>query len=143
MKNTVQLKKIAKPNDIVVLDTVHGVFTAQLGDPRFVQGNYFAVGDQELSVFASDRNLFLQWNDKRWNFKDLASKTRYAHDFQKKMTTFSVENVTIQYPAWWANDPTFDPNEPERDEEEDLFAYVASLVHNEQMQQRLINTWDK
>ena len=39
MKNTVQLKKIAKPNDIVVLDTVHGVFTAQLGDPRLPGGD--------------------------------------------------------------------------------------------------------
>jgi hypothetical protein len=73
----------------------------------------------------------------------LASKIQYAHDFQKKTTTFSVENVTIQYPAWWANDPTFDPNEPERDEDEDLFAYVASLAHNEPLQRSLINTWDK
>jgi hypothetical protein len=143
MKKILQLKKIAKPNDIVVFDMAQRVFIAQPGAMQFVQGNYFAVGDQELSGYASDRNLYLQWNDRRWNFKDLASKIRYAHDFQKKMTTFSVENVSIQYPAWWANDPTFDPNEPERDEDEDLFAYVASLAHNEPLQQSLINTWDK
>lgn len=143
MNKTIQLQKIAKPNDIVALDTTRGIFTAQQGNPQFVQGNYVSVDGQELSVFAADKNLFFQWNDRRWNFKDLASTVRYYHDFPTKTTTFSIDNVTIQYPAWWANDPTFDPNEPERDEDEDFFAYVAGLAHNDSLQRNLINSWDK
>ncbi|WP_371766657.1 hypothetical protein [Massilia sp.] len=126
-----------------MLDTALGIFIPQLGTAPTVQGNYCVVAGQELSVFAADKNLYFQWNNSRWNFKDLASKVRYTHDFQDKTTSFSIGDMAVRYPAWWADDPTFDPNEPERDEGEDFFAYIASLAHNDLVQQNLINSWDK
>ena len=89
------------------------------------------------------KNLYFQWNQARWNFKDLALAVRYQHDFPKKVTMFSIGDVAIEYPAWWACDPTFDPSVPERDEDEDFYAYVASLAHDGPLRQTLIDGWDK
>lgn len=143
MNKIVHLKEIFKPNDIVVLDTMSGRFGRQSSEAVHIQGNYCVMADQEVSVFTADGNLYFQWNDRRWNLKGLASAVRYVHDFQGRMTSFSVGDVTIRYRAWWADDPTFEPNEPERDEDEDFFAYVASLAHNESLQRILIDSWDK
>lgn len=143
MERAIHLKNIAKPKDVVVLDTMLGKFFPGLNSAQIVRGNYFAVRDQEMSVFLSDSILYFQWNDKRWSFTDLAPVVKYGHNFQEKLTEFAIGDVAIEYPAWWASDPTFDPNMPERDEDEDLFAYVASLAHNGALQRTLIKSWDK
>jgi hypothetical protein len=143
MNKLIQLKNIINPQEIIMLDTDLATFTALPNGSPSVQGSYSKIDGDELGVFADGGNLFFQWNKQRWNFKDLSSKIRYGHDFKKKLTTFSVEDRSIQYPSWWADDPTFDPSVPERDEDEDFFAYVASLASNDGLQKILINSWNK
>jgi hypothetical protein len=108
-----------------------------------IQGNYVSAEGHELSAFAADGNLFFQWNKKRWSFNDLPGKIAYRHDLQNKMTTFSVESESIQYPAWWRDDPGFSPFLPERDEDEDFFGYIFSLAHDQELQKILIKSWSK
>ena len=88
MNNAVELKNISKPDNIVALDTMLGTFTPQPGEAMSVQENYCVLADQERSIFAADGRLYFQWNNRCWNFKDIASTARYAHDFQNKMTLF-------------------------------------------------------
>lgn len=108
-----------------------------------VQGNYTAINGQEVCIFAENKNLYLQWNARRWNFRDIAGKLKYEHDFHRNMTTFSVGDLAINYIAWWANDPTFEPGLVGRDEDEDIFAYVARLASDNQLQQMLTQSRDK
>ena len=143
MKKFVKLRKIPSSDETVVLDTERGTFATQPGSSESIEGNYTIENGQELSVFAADHNLFFQWNNKRWNFKDLRAKLRYQHDLQRKITIFSIGDVTIQYPAWWVGDPTFQPFIPERDQDEDFFGYIASLARDDEWQRTLIETWDK
>jgi hypothetical protein len=91
MEKIIRLMNIAKLNDIVVLDTIRGQFSAARDSSQTIQGNYLAVGDQEMGIFAVGKNLYFQWNKARWNFKDLALAARYQHDFPKKVTVFLLE----------------------------------------------------
>jgi hypothetical protein len=143
MKKFICLKKIVSPNETVLLDTESGTFNVRPGSSEQVQGNYIALYGHEVSIFATDKNLFLQWGTERWNFKDVRPILKYEHDFNNKTTFFSVGDKAIRYLAWWADDPTFDPNLPERDEDEDFFGYVARLADDEQFRQVLIQSWDK
>ncbi|OXJ17637.1 hypothetical protein CFB39_13475 [Burkholderia sp. AU6039] len=142
MKN-VQLGVINHPSRFMELDTETGVFSALAGDGYVARGNYIAVEGQEVAVFAADRQLYLQWNKRRWNFADLGRNVKYEHDFQRGVTTFSIDGDTIHYPAWWVGDETFDPNLPELDEDEDHFAYIASLTKNKELQRSLIDVWSR
>ncbi|WP_175853291.1 hypothetical protein [Burkholderia anthina] len=142
MKN-VQLGVINRPSSFVELNVETGVFSALVGDGYVARGNYIAVEDQDVAVFAADRQLYLQWNKRRWNFADLGHNVKYEHDFHRGVTTFSIDGDAIQYPAWWVGDETFDPNLPELDEDEDHFAYIASLAKNKELQRSLIDVWSR
>lgn len=143
MKKLLNLKKINRPTELMVLDTEQGVFSTQTEECNVTNGSYLNVGGHEFAIFAADQNLFFQWEKMRWNFKELKHSIRYAHDFQRKVTIFSVDGKRLEYPAWWVGDITFDPNIPERDEDEDILAYVANLAKNEELQTVLIKKWDK
>jgi hypothetical protein len=77
VKKVIQLKKVARPQESVVLDTETGAFSVSpsLGT-NDVQGNYMSVAGQEFGVFASDGGLYFQWNSKRWNLHGLEARMR-------------------------------------------------------------------
>ena len=144
MNKTVRLRNVNSPQEIVVLNTVHGTFSHPLPNrDEHVHGNYMTVGGQEFGVFASDNNLYFQWNSRRRKLHGLGPRVTYVHDFRGKTTSFSVDDERIQYPAWWIVDTTFDPSMHERDEDEDFLAYVADLAKNDELQKTLIQSWDK
>ncbi len=143
MKKTVQLKKINRPNEIVVLDIERGTVSPKQDATTDICGNYTDFEGQEFGVFALNGALYFQWNNRRWNFQGLGPKVKYEHNFQRKTTSFSIDGESIEYPAWWVGDPTFDPNLPERDEDEDFLAYISNLARNDGLQKILIQTWDK
>ncbi|KAF0813411.1 hypothetical protein IGB42_02340 [Andreprevotia sp. IGB-42] len=142
MKKTIVLRTVIHPQKTVVLDTEQGKFAIHAVEDQVAKGNYAVVNGDEFSVFSMDKQLYFQWNTKRWNFRGLGDKVEYRHDFQNGITIFSIEDTMIEYPAWWVGDPIFDPNLPERDEEEDFLGYVAYLAGDGNLQQRLIQSWD-
>ncbi|MEN7433113.1 hypothetical protein VA599_20440 [Chromobacterium sp. TRC.1.1.SA] len=143
MKKNIVLKKATYPHEIVILDAESGRFSMQPAVDSIVQGNYAVVCGDEFGVFATGKNLYFQWNDKCWNFQDIGLMVKYQHDLQRGVTRFSIGDAVIEYPAWWVGDIDFDPNVPERDEDEDFLGYVAHLACDEDLQLVLINSWDK
>ena len=143
MKKTVLLKKANFPSELVALDTERGTFSPAPGGAREVHGNCMSFAGQEFGVFASDGDLYFQWNSRRWSLRGLGARVKYEHDFQRKTTIFSIDGERIEYVAWWVGDVTFDPGLPERDEDEDFLAYVARLARDDGLQQSLIKAWDR
>lgn len=143
MKNTVLLKKVNSPSELFALDTGSGTFSPAPGEARQVHGNFMPIAGQEFGVFASDGDLYFQWNSRRWSLRGLGARVKYQHDFQRKTTIFSIDGERIEYVAWWVGDVSFDPSLPERDEDEDFLAYVAHLARDAGLQQSLIKAWDR
>lgn len=142
MKKSIVLRTVTHPQELVVLDTEQGRFTIQPVGYQAPQGNYATINGEEFGIFSADKQLYFQWNHKRWNFQDLNNKIEYQHDFQQGVTRFSIQDTAIEYQAWWVGDPIFDPNLPERDEEEDFLGYITYLARDENLQQILIHSWD-
>jgi len=51
------------------------------------------------------------------------------------------ENFSIEYDAWWADIPSFEPVEPEMDEDEDFMGYIYAVWMNKTLQNNLISSW--
>ena len=82
----------------------------------------------------------LQFGVQRWPL-DGSVVVNYTHDFDKKTTTFSIGDFSIEYEAWWAFDPTYNKFAPERDEDEDPLAYVYALRMDAQRRGELVRRW--
>ena len=117
------------------------MFTFQSVGTQAIQGSCAVINEEKFGVFAMDNQLYFQWGHKRWNFQDLDSKIKYQHDYQRGVTRFSIESAVVEYQAWWVGDPIFDPNLPERDEEEDFLGYVSYLARDGNLRKNLIKSW--
>lgn len=73
----------------------------------------------------------------------LGQRVQYGHDFRDGTTTFSIDDMSVRYPAWWVGDDTFEPLIPERDKEEDDFAYIAYVAKKTELQQVMIDSWSQ
>ncbi len=111
-------------------------------DARKTQGNMHSVGGHTFALYADGGQLYFQWNRRRWNLRDPDLKIKYRHDFEAKSSVFSANDASLAYPAWWRDDPAFNPNIPEYDEDEDYLAYVFSVKNNLELQKALKRTWD-
>lgn len=140
MMEIVPLEVAYCPDEFVELNTTTGEFAATSEKHRTPRGNYMRIEGQDIAVFAADRQLFLQWGRRRWRFDD-PGEASYFHDFVDGSTTFSIDDSVVHYRAWWVGDPTFEPGVPERDEQEDDFAYLANLIKDGELQRALIDSW--
>jgi hypothetical protein len=141
MGHTVLVDRLYGPWETVLLDVESGSCqTSQGNGNKPTSGNVCLIAGQIFAVYVDESTLYFQWNDRRWNLTSPNINMRYRHDFERKVTVFSVDEKTIEYPAWWRDDPTFDPHIPERDEEEDYLGYVFSFSQNPGLQKSLLKS---
>jgi hypothetical protein len=123
-----------------VLDKVSGTLTPVRGEVLPVRGACTPVKGRDFCLYEEDGCLFIQFGAKRWEIEPNA-KVRYYHDFERKITTFEINDFRIEYEAWWAHDPGFNKFAPEEDETFDFLAYVFQLWVDERRRQGLIEQW--
>ena len=144
MSQHVIVEPLRGPAGLLALDTAAGTATpVDPAAPAVKQGNATRVSGHTFALYADGGMLWFQWDTRRWPFlaDDLA--VRYAHDLVARTTTFAVGDQSVTYPAWWRDDPLFDPLIPERDEEEDDLGYYAALRREPERLRRLLARWSR
>jgi len=109
------------------------------------KGSFHLLGQRPLAIYCENNTLILQIDSDKWDLSSVDLQLRYFHNLANKTTRFEVKSpeksVSIEYKAWWADIPGFEPVEPEMDEDEDFLGYVFAVWKNKQLQQSLISTW--
>jgi hypothetical protein len=101
------------------------------------QGSVAVIEDQTFALYRDGGVLWLQWNEARWPIGSDDVQLNYVHDLDAATTTFSVNERSFTYPAWWRGDPAFDPLLPEEDEHHDFLAFVMVVKQDPAMQASL------
>lgn len=115
----------------LVLEKPTGRLTPATGSEALpVRGFAFPVEGKTFVQYAEDGRMYLQLEAQRWEIGP-ASNVSYGHNFEKKTTTFTINEFGVEYEAWWAHDPTFNKFAPERDQDEDPLAYVYHLYKDD------------
>jgi hypothetical protein len=116
------------------LDIATGRLTLATGDAGARRGSASTIGDATFALYADAGTLWFQWNDRRWDLADPGLQLTYGHHLAQRTTTFTASDQSITYPAWWIDDPAFEPMIPEQDRQEDYLAYVVFLKDNPDLQ---------
>jgi hypothetical protein len=125
---------------LLLLDAASGRMSPAPARSR-KQGCATEVEGQTFALYADGGLLVLQWNDRRWPFAADAVHVRYGHDLSRKTTSFSVDERRVEYRAWWADDPRYDPLVPELDAEQDDLAWIAALKRDPGRMATLLKRW--
>lgn len=87
----------------------------------------------------------LQIDSQIWLLSATQLKLHFHHDMRKRQTHFAITSpagdFSIDYPAWWAEIPDFEPVEPEMDKDEDYLAYIYEVWQTPSLQQALLKRW--
>jgi hypothetical protein len=126
---------------VAVLDVESGIAHAGAVGGETPNGNMRVVLGNTVALYAEGEHLFLQIGGRRWDLADPATVISYGHDLNRKTTTLQVGDLRLEYPAWWRDDPAYDPFIPELDEDEDYLAYVYSVAQQPALQENLIKVW--
>ena len=109
------------------------------------KGNFHLLEQRNVAIYSDNNALKLQIGEDVQNLSSGEAVIRYFHNVSRKTTCFEVESegriTSIEYKAWWAEIPGFEPVEPEMDEDEDFMGYIYAVWNNKQLQQSLIATW--
>lgn len=140
MKHEVVLSKIFDRSERALLDIVTGELKAADQAAKPV-GNCRVEAGHTYALYADGGVLYVQRDAQRWPIASPEVNMRYGHDLDKETTTFDLVGHSIAYPAWWKDDPTFEPAIPERDEEEDYLAYLVSVWQQPDLQETLLKAW--
>lgn len=109
------------------------------------KGNFHIVEGNAVAIYNRDNRLMLQIGLKIWDISSDKIELNYFHNIAKRTSCFQVlfneELISVEYEAWWAKIPGFEPIEPEMDEDEDFMAYVFSVWKNTQLQKNLLSQW--
>jgi hypothetical protein len=131
--------------DLVDFDPASGVASLKVNVEGVSRGNFYLLDQQSLAIYCENNTLFLQIGSDRWDLSSSDTELIYSHDFSRKTTCFDVKSqsksMSIEYMAWWAVIPGFEPIEPEMDEEEDFLGYVFAVWKNKSLQKNLISSW--
>jgi len=106
--------------------------------PR-TRGTLAVIQGQTFALYAEQAVMWLQWNERRWPLAEVS--LTYGHDLDAQTTTFTADDRSITYPAWWRGDPTYEPLVPEEDEVQDWLAYAVAVQSDEKLQERLLDSW--
>lgn len=106
--------------------------------PR-THGTLAIIQGQTFALYVDQAALWLQWNERRWPLADVA--LTYRHDLDAETTTFTADDRSITYPAWWRGDPTCEPLIPEEDEVQDWLAYAAAVKSDPKLQAGMLESW--
>jgi len=136
------LNRIFGPPERILLDTDTGrVNPMENTDQRNPTGNCCVLDSGIAALYVEKGVLYFQLNANRWDMASSILDMEYWHVFDKKNTIFSVDGIQIEYPAWWRDDPCFEPNLPEYDEVEDYLGYIYAVKQDEQLRLNLTNGW--
>lgn len=131
--------------DLVDFDTITGAVGFNVRVSEKPKGNFHALDQTCLAIYSDDNSLILQIDSDKWDLSSEDIELRYFHNLAKRTTCFEVrfrdKAFSIEYKAWWAEIPGFEPVEPEMDEDEDFLAYVFEVWKNKKLQRSLINRW--
>lgn len=139
------LSKPFDKGDLVDFDATIGAVSLSVNVSGKPKGNFHLLDQKCLAIYCEGNALILQIGSDKWEFYSGDIELRYFHNVAKRTTCFEVKSqeksVSIEYKAWWAEIPGFEPVEPEMDEDEDFLGYVFSVWKNKQLQERLISNW--
>ena len=141
MNNQVVLSKIFGRRERVLFDVVTGEIKPT-SQTQKIDGNFHIEAGHVYALYAEGGLLYVQRDTLRWPIDSPEVQMVYGHDLGKQTTSFTLCGHRIDYPAWWQGDPTFEPMEPERDEEEDYLAYLVSVWRQPELQRSLRAAWD-
>jgi hypothetical protein len=125
---------------LLLLDVATGQLRPAPAQAR-KQGNLAQAEGHTFALYADAGVLYFQWDDHRWPILSPDVRVRYAHDLARKTTTFAVNDRVLEYPAWWRDDPQFEPLHPEADEDFDPLGYYAALKREPERLERLLRRW--
>lgn len=118
---------------------------SQVSTVKNVSGNMHQVKGHTFALYAQDGKLYLQVDSKVWPFSTDGISLHYHHMLHQQQTHFAITSpagdFSIDYPAWWAEIPDFEPVEPETDKDEDYLAYIYEVWQIPPLQQVLIKSW--
>jgi len=141
MTRQILLKNGRGPRAALLLDVDTGrVAPSGLPPETPAHGTVAVIEGQTFALYPEAGTLWLQWNDTRWPLASDDVRLNYVHDLDAATTTFSVNDRSFTYPAWWRGDPTFDPLVPEEDEHHDYLAFVVSAKQDRSLQASLLRT---
>ncbi len=139
MTRQIMVKNGRGPRAALLLDVDTGrVAPSGLSPDTPGHGTAAVIEGQTFAVYADGGTLWLQWNDARWPLAAADVRLKYMHDLDAATTTFSVNDRSFTYPAWWRDDPAFEPLLPEEDEHHDYLAYVVAVKQDPSLQQSLL-----
>jgi len=124
----------------VQLDCLTGAVTPVSVDSK-ASGNFHIEAGHVYALYAQGGVLYVQCDALRWPVGAPELTMGYGHDLEQQTTSFVLAGHRIVYPAWWANDPAFEPLIPERDEGEDYCAYLVSVWRQPGLQRSLCDAW--
>lgn len=125
---------------LLLLDPASGRTSPAPANAR-KQGSVTEFEGHVFALYAEGGGLVFQWDEQRWPFASDAVRVRYGHDPARKTTSFSVNERSIEYPAWWADDPQHDPVVPELDPDYDDLAWFAALKRDPGRLATLLKRW--
>lgn len=140
MPGQILLKRAQGARDTLLLDTASGRSAPAATPPGArTHGTLASIEGQTFALYADQDALWLQWNERRWPLAGVTLK--YGHDLDAATTTFTADDRSLTYPAWWRGDPAYEPLIPEEDEVQDWLAYVAAVKADPALQARLLESW--
>lgn len=133
---------------LISFDDVDGSFKHQLPYSPGWTGRLIRLEGRHAALYADDDSLVFQVGKQRFRLHARNVSAEYRHDWKSGDTVFSISDGssewTIRYASWWslrgiaAVDVQFTP---ERDEEEDVLAFVFALANDRGVATRLARQW--
>ena len=112
---------------------------------KVARGNSDCIAGHSISIYARDGQLHLQIDGQSWLLSDTQLRLKFYHNVAKRTSHFALTSPStdfaINYPAWWADIPDFEPIEPEMDKDEDYLAYIYEVWKTPSIQQTLLERW--
>ena len=112
---------------------------------KVARGNSDCIAGHNIALYARDGQLHLQIDEQSWLLSDAQLWLKFYHDVAKRTSHFALTSPSadfaIDYLAWWADIPDFEPIEPEMDKDEDYLAYVYEVWKTPSIQQALLKRW--
>ncbi len=140
MPRQILVKRVQGPPETGQLDVDSGRFTLIDASPApRTHGTLATVQGQTFALYVDQAVLWLQWNERRWSLDSVA--LTYGHDLDAGTTTFTADDRSITYPAWWRGDPSYEPLIPEEDEVQDWLAYAVSVKSDPKLQAGMLAAW--
>ncbi|WP_221801120.1 hypothetical protein [Oceanobacter mangrovi] len=112
---------------------------------NYVSGCFFQQGQNNSALYKQGVDIILQIQQRIWTINHPEVQVLYSHDVSSGTTSFLIKDTLhqreITYQAWWSQHGLLRPGQPEEDELNDFFGYVAEVWRNPELQQALLQSW--